>query len=98
MYINQQGIIYQGDMAIGDREATAEEVAVWVAARAPDPKDAIRAQIKSMEDRENLPRVTREFMLLTMEAQFAPSVLAQNIGYVNLKAFDAQIKTLRDQL
>jgi hypothetical protein len=64
----------------------------------PDPKDAIRAQIKSMEDRENLPRVSREFMLGTFEAQFPANVLAQHEGYVRLKAFDAQIKALRDQL
>ena len=98
MYINQQGSLYQGDMAIGDREATTEEVAAWVAARTPDPKDAIRAQIKAMEDRENLPRVSREFMLGTFEAQFPANVLAQHEGYVRLKAFDAQIKALRDQL
>jgi hypothetical protein len=64
----------------------------------PDPKDAIRAQIKSMEDRENLPRVSREFMLGTFEAQFPANVLAQHEGYVRLKAFDNQIKALRDQL
>lgn len=98
MHIDKNGNLYQGDCAIGDREATTEEVAAWAAAHIPDPKDAIRAQIKSMEDRKNLPRVSREFMLLTMEAQFPANVLAQNIGYVNLKAFDTQIKALRDQL
>jgi hypothetical protein len=67
-------------------------------ADAPDPKDAIRAQIKAMEDRENLPRVSREFMLGTFEAQFPANALAQHEGYVRLKAFDTQIKALRDQL
>jgi hypothetical protein len=51
-----------------------------------------------MEDRENLPRVTREFMLLTFEAQFPANVLAQHEGYVRLKAFDAEIAALRSQL
>jgi hypothetical protein len=98
MYINSQNQMYFGDCAIGDREATQEEIAAYIAARTPDPKDAIRAQIKSMEDRENLPRVTREFMLLTFEAQFPAAVLAQHDGYVRLKAFDAEIAALRNQL
>ena len=88
-------LLPDGSVQITDEEAAAIRVANQPVV---DPKDAIRAQIKSMEDRENLPRVSREFMLLTMEAQFPANVLAQNIGYVNLKAFDAQIKTLRDQL
>lgn len=62
------------------------------------PKDAIRAQIKSMEQAQLMPRATREFMLLFMETSFTPAQLAQNIGYVGIKAFDAQIKALRDQL
>jgi len=95
MYINKNGELYQGDMVDGDRDATTYEIAAYAAAHA---KDAIRTQIKSMEDRENLPRVSREFMLGTFEAQFPANVLAQHEGYVRLKAFDTQIKALRDQL
>jgi len=98
MYINSNGIIYQGDMAVGDREATQEEIAAYIAARTPDPKDAIRAQIKKLEQEQLMPRATREFMILFMETSFTPSQLAQNIGYVGIKAFDNSIKTLRDQL
>lgn len=64
----------------------------------PDPKDAIRAQIKKLEQDQLMPRATREFMLLFMETSFTPAQLAQNIGYVGMKAFDAQIKALRAQL
>lgn len=64
----------------------------------PDPKDAIRAQIKQLESEQLLPRATREFMLLFMETQFTPEVLAQNPGYQAVKAFDNQIKDLRAQL
>ena len=98
MYIDKNNNLYQGDMAIGDREATEAEVAAYIAARTPDPKDTIRAQIKSMEQAQLMPLATREFMLLFMETSFTPAQLAQNIGYVGIKAFDAQIKALRDQL
>ena len=98
MYINQQGNIYQGDCAIGDREATQEEIAAYIVARTPDPKDAIRAQIKKLEQEQLMPRATREFMILFMETSFTPAQPAQNIGYVGIKAFDNSIKALRDQL
>ena len=64
----------------------------------PDPKDAIRDQIKQLEAEQLMPRATREFMLLFMETQFAPDVLALNPGYMAVKAFDNQIKALRAQL
>ena len=61
----------------------------------PDPKDAIRAQIKQLESEQLMPRATREFMLLSMEAQFTPTQLAKNPGYQAVKAFDNQIVALR---
>jgi predicted kinase len=98
MFIDKNSNLYQGDMVVGDREATQEEIAAYIAARTPDPKDAIRAQIKTMEAEKMMPRATREFMLLFLEASFTPAQLAQNIGYAGVKAFDNQIKALRDQL
>ena len=80
-----------GSIPITDAEAQAMQPVV-------DPKDTIRAQIKAMEQAQLMPRATREFMLLFMETSFTPAQLAQNIGYVGIKAFDAQIKALRDQL
>ena len=84
----------------GSVQITGEEADAIHAANQPvvDPKDAIRAQIKAMEQAQLMPRATREFMLLFMETSFTPAQLAQNIGYVGIKAFDAQIKALRDQL
>lgn len=64
----------------------------------PDHKNAIRAQIKALETEQLMPRATREFMLLFMETQFTPEVLALNPGYMAVKAFDNQIKDLRAQL
>lgn len=64
----------------------------------PDPKDAIRAQIKQLEAEQLMPRATREFMLLFMETNFTPELLAVNPGYQAVKAFDNQIVALRGQL
>ena len=80
-----------GSVPITDAEAAALQPI-------PDPKDAIRAQIKKLEQDQLMPRATREFMLLFMESQFPANQLAQSIGYTGMKAFDNQIKTLRDQL
>lgn len=33
MFINSEGVLYQGDCAAGDREATPEEIAAWEAER-----------------------------------------------------------------
>lgn len=86
--------------------AEAGYVPAWAVGMTPcpvvepviDPKDAIRAQIKTREAEQLMPRATREFMLLSMEAQFTPTQLAANFGYQAVKAFDNQIKELRDQL
>jgi hypothetical protein len=64
----------------------------------PDPKDAIRAQIKQLEAEQLMPRATREFMLTFMEMNAPAEVLAVNPGYQAVKAFDNQIKALRDLL
>lgn len=80
------------------RALTQAEIEENQNAPQPDPKDLIRAQIKRMEQEQLMPRGTREFMLLFMEGSFTPAQLAQNIGYAGIKAFDNQIKALRDQL
>lgn len=63
-----------------------------------DPKDVIRAQIKELESEQLMPRATREFMLMFMEANASADILAVNPGYQAVKAFDNQIKALRAQL
>lgn len=64
----------------------------------PNPQAAILLQIMELERQQLMPRATREFMLLFMETQFTPEVLALNPGYMAVKAFDNQIKDLRAQL
>lgn len=80
-----------GSIAITEEEAEALRPK-------PDPKDAIRAQIKALEAEQLLPRATREFMLMFMEKNAPAEVLAVNPGYQAVKAFDEQIKALRVQL
>lgn len=63
-----------------------------------DSKDVIRAQIKQLEAEQLMPRATREFMLAFMELNAPAEVLAVNPGYQAVKAFDNQIKALRDLL
>ena len=65
-----------------------------------DPKDAIRAEIASLEAKQLLPRITREFMLGVVEAQYASEGVDPyvNEGYVRLKEFDQYIASLREQL
>lgn len=65
---------------------------------ATDPKEAIREQIKQLEAEQLMPRATREFMLTFMELNAPAEVLAVNPGYQAVKAFDNQIKALRDLL
>jgi hypothetical protein len=60
----------------------------------PDPKLTIRAQIQQLEQAQLMPRATREFMLLFCET----NNLTAMPGYPPLKAFDDQIKALRDHL
>lgn len=77
---------------------TEQELADIAAIPEPDPKDLIRAQIVELERIQLMPRATREFMLTFMELNAPPEVLAVNPGYLAVKAFDNQIKALRDQL
>ena len=60
----------------------------------PDAKLQIIQRIDSLERAEQLPRVTREFMLLFMEA----NNLTAAPGYAPVKVFDDAITALRSQL
>lgn len=58
----------------------------------------IQTQIDQLESKELLPRITREFMLKSLEGTYSADQLSQTIGYTKLKAFDDQIVQLRAQL
>lgn len=81
-------------------EIDAQQLLDIQAARriAPDPSSTIQSQIEAMEREQLMPRATREFMLLFMETNFTPELLAVNPGYQAVKAFDNQIVALRGQL
>lgn len=80
---------------VTDEEAAAIRIAQQPQ---PDPVLTITSQIEAMEREQLMPRATREFMLLFMETNFTPELLAVNPGYQAVKAFDNQIVALRGQL
>jgi hypothetical protein len=63
----------------------------------PSPPDYL-AQIDALERQQLMPRATREFMLMFMEASATPEQLALNPGYKAVKAFDAKINALRAKI
>ena len=65
---------------------------------APNHALVITSQIDALERQYLMPRATREFMLMFMEANAPAEVLAVNPGYQAVKAFDNQIVALRGQL
>ena len=66
----------------------------------PDPKEAIKAQIDTLERKEMLPRLVREYMLADAEQKARALGIdpMTNYGYARLKEFDQLISSLREQL
>jgi hypothetical protein len=62
----------------------------------PTPQE----QIQTLEAEQLLPRVVREFMLVSLETACAAQGVDPNVlpAYQKLKAFDTQIALLRDQI
>jgi hypothetical protein len=66
-------------------------------------RDTIQAQIDAMEQKNIMPRLTREYMLTDAVKQAAaigitePQLYALQIGYKRLKDFDSAISVLRVQ-
>jgi hypothetical protein len=62
----------------------------------PTPQE----QIQTLEAEQLLPRVVREFMLVSLETTCAAQDVDPNIlpAYQKLKAFNTQISLLRDQI
>lgn len=66
--------------------------------------DLALLQIKALEDKYNMARVTRESLIALAEERGAAmgltpaQLLVKNKGYAGLKALDAQIAALREQL
>lgn len=88
-------LLPEGSVAITDEEAEALRPVTVV-----DPKDAIRAEIEQLERENLLPRVTREFMLLSFATTAAGMGVdpATNVAYVKVKELDERIAALRAQL
>ena len=59
---------------------------------------AVLAEITALEQSQLMPRATREFMLMFMEANAPAEVLAVNPGYKAVKAFDKVLTDKRKEL
>jgi hypothetical protein len=110
MYINAQNQLYIGDMAIGDREATPEEIAAWEISRLPTAIDQIRALEQThIDDQRKLNRQAAIDTALTVACR-SPAAegktrdevhaiyYASNRGYRAMVDLEAQIAELRKQL
>ena len=73
---------------------------------APNPNDAINAQISALESNPPVPRLVREFMLRGAEkdaardataTNTAAMILAADLAYQRVKTRDSQIAALRAQ-
>lgn len=76
---------------------TDDEFAVLLTSQ-PVSTEEQRAKIAQMEREVMMPRAVREFMLAFMEANFTVQQLSGNPGYQKVKAFDNQIKAIRETL
>jgi hypothetical protein len=93
--------IREVDLTTGEitaRDYTQAELDAIASQPQPDARQVIQSQIDSLERDQLMPRATREFMLTFMEMNAPAEVLAVNPGYQAVKAFDNQIKALRDLL
>ena len=96
-YSNELGALYFGDIAQGDREATAGEVAAWEVAHTPGPKEALA---KLDQDYTLTQRNLREFIMLTAEALKSGTPIDVTVlpGVQVVYAVEAQAAVLREQL
>lgn len=99
MYINSQNKIYFGDCALGDREATPEEIAAWEQSRLPTVADQLAAlDAANALTQRNL----RETVMLMAEAF---KVVSNNMvdlstipGVAKVYAVEAEAAQLRAQI
>jgi len=104
-YLSDSVVAKIDDDGLSRMSCTLEhpEYIAWLSeGNTPEPADPIIRDIKSeiaqLETQQMMPRVTREFMLTFTESAYTPEQLALNIGYTKLKAFDEEVKALRELL
>ena len=86
----------------GMTQLTDVEIAAWEAARAPNPKVAIQAQMDTLDPSPQF-RPLREFALAvavqqaTAAGMTEPQLYAANKGYAKMKDLEDAIQALRTQ-
>lgn len=95
--VNSNRVITFKPEATDQQRKAAQEIADAWDFNAKEPRD-VKAEIAQMEREVMMPRAVREFMLAFMEANFTVQQLSGNPGYQKVKAFDNQIKALRETL
>lgn len=107
MYINAQNQLYTGDMVIGDREATTQEIAAWEQSKQPTPAEQIRALEAQYADAQA--KLTRQSLLALALDKACADPLAENLtrdqvhalllagdnGYSALWNLEQQVEALR---
>lgn len=93
MWIGADGVIYGGDCAQGDREATEEEIVAWKASTgAMENASQVKARLSELDVRSI--RTLHEAMLALINAGAKlPDDIAQR-----LRAMEAQKEALRAKL
>lgn len=98
MYINAEGLIYSGDMAVGDREATVQEVFAWEASKGPTKQHKIDELLQSvgyvqewMLDRD----IAYALAIAQIGGVTEPVLYASNAAYHMAKDLKAQITVIR---
>lgn len=93
-------VVIDGNSSFLAELLDAETLATVEPADVPDPKESIRAEIDQLERDSLLPRVTREFMLLSFATTAAGMGVdpLSNVAYVKVKELDDRIAALRGSL
>lgn len=98
-YVEKEtGAIYTGDMRIGDREATAQEIAAWEQSKAPTKDERINSKLQAfgytqewMLDRD----IGYAITLAQIGGVSEPVLYASNAAYHMAKDLKAELDAIR---
>jgi len=102
MFIDPAGNLYAGEMRVGDREATPEEIAAWEISRQPAPIDQIRTIERALEVSDAMQRGSRLVSLsyalddLIRIAELKGQIVTRQQAHAWAMVNDPNYKTLYD--